>query len=111
MKTERMVAPIATALLLLSAGPVFAQQAPQGQTPQAQTPPGTAAGPQRPDPTAIPEKFGPPIDAKKPSPPEEQTGQGNIGAQPPHNRGLDLQSPNPDPKTSSEPPARPPQSQ
>jgi hypothetical protein len=107
MRNERMVVSVATVLLLaLGAAPTPAQQAPQGQTP-----PGTDAGPQRPDPTAIPEKFGPSIDAKKPSPPEEQTGQGNIGAQPPHNRGLDLQAPTPDAKTLSEPPARPPQSQ
>ena len=107
MRTERMCVPVAAALLLaLAGGATFAQQAPQGQTP-----PGTDAGPQRPNPTAIPEKFGPPIDAKKPSAPEERTGQGNIGAQPPHNQGLDLQAPTPDPKTLSEPPARPPQSQ
>ena len=112
MRTERMVMPVAAALLLaLAGGATFAQQAPQGQTPQGQTPPGTEAGPQRPNPTAIPEKFGPPIDAKKPRTPEERTGQGNIGAQPPHNQGLDLQAPTPDPKTLSEPPARPPQSQ
>jgi hypothetical protein len=117
MRTERMAMPVAAALLLaLAGGAALAQQAPQGQTPQGQTPqgqtlPGTDAGPQRPNPTAIPEKFGPPIDAKKPSTPEERTGQGNIGAQPPHNRGLDLQAPTPDPKTLSEPPARPPQSQ
>jgi hypothetical protein len=105
MRTERMIVPIATTLFLtLSAGAMLAQQVPQGTTP-----PGTEAGRQRPDPTAIPEKFGPPIDAKRPSPPEEQTGQGSSDAQPPHNRGLDLQTPTPDPKTLSEPPARPPQ--
>ena len=53
---------------------------------------GTAAA----DPTAIPEKIGPPIESKKPSTPEEQTGQGTIGTQPPHNRGLDLKEPEPD---------------
>jgi hypothetical protein len=107
MKTERMVLWIAAAAIVaLGAGSTGAQQAPLGQTP-----PGTDAGPQRPNPAAIPEKFGPPIDAKKPMPPEEQTGERNIGAQPPHNRGLDLQTPKPDAKTLSEPPAPPPQSQ
>jgi hypothetical protein len=106
MRTQRMVAPLAAALLLaLCGGASLAQPASQGPTP-----PGTDAGPQRPNPTAIPEKFGPPIDAKKPLP-EEKTGKDNIGAQPPHNQGLDLQTPAPDPKTLSEPPARPPQSQ
>lgn len=107
MRTERMTGPVAAALLLaLSAVTTFAQPASQGQTP-----PGTDAGPQRPDPTAIPEKIGPPIDSKKPSAPEQQAGQGDIGTQPPHNRGLDLKEPEPDSKALSEPPASPPQSQ
>jgi hypothetical protein len=106
MRTERMTGPIAAALLLaLSAATTLAQPASQGQTP-----PGTDAGPQRPDPAAIPEKIGPPIDSKKPIPPEEQTGRGSI-TQPPHNRGLDLKEPEPDSKTLSEPPAPRPQSQ
>ena len=110
MRTERMIGPLAAALIVtLCAGAAFAQPAPQ--TPQGRTPPGTDAGPQRPDRSAIPEKFGPPIEAKKPSTPEEKAGQGNIGAQPPHNRNLDLQAPAPDPKTLSEPPAPRPQSQ
>jgi len=107
MRTERMTGPIAAALLLaLSAATTLAQPASQGQTP-----PGTDAGPQRPDPTAIPEKIGPPIESKKPSAPEEQTGRGNVGPQPPHNRGLDLREPEPDSNTPSEPPASRPQSQ
>jgi hypothetical protein len=105
MRTERMIVWIAAALVLaLSAGATLAQQTPQGTQP-----PGTDAGPQRPDPSAIPEKFGPPIDAKRPNRPDEQSGQGSSDAQPPHNRGLDLQTTPPDPKTLSEPPARPPQ--
>jgi hypothetical protein len=92
--------------LALVGSPLAAQQTPQGQTP-----PGTDMGAQRPNPSAIPEKFGPSIDAKKPIPPEEQTGQGNTGTQTPHSRGLDLQPALPDAKTMSEPPARPPQSQ
>jgi len=112
MRIERIALPVAAALwLALGVGSPLAQQAPAQQTPQGQTPPGTDAGPQRPSPTAIPEKFGPPIDAKKPSTTEERTGQGNIGPQPPHTQGLDLQDPTTDPKTSSEPPARPPQPQ
>jgi hypothetical protein len=107
MRTERMTWPIAAALLLaLSAATTLAQPASQGQIP-----PGTDAGPQRPDPTAIPEKIGPPIESKKPSAPEEQTGRGNVGPQPPHNRGLDLREPEPDSNTPSEPPASRPQSQ
>jgi hypothetical protein len=112
MRIERIALPVAAALFLaLGGGSPLAQQAPAQQTPQGQTPPGTDAGPQRPDPTAIPEKFGPPIDAKKPSTPEGQTGLGNIGPQPPHNQGLELQDPSADPKTLSEPPARPSQPQ
>ncbi len=107
MRTERMTGPISAALLLaLSAAAALAQPASQGQTP-----PGTDAGPQRPDPTAIPERIGPPIESKKPSAPEEQTGQGTVGTQPPHNRGLDLKEPEPDSKALSEPPASRPQSQ
>ena len=97
---------LAALCLVLAGTPLAAQQTPQGRTP-----PGTDMGPQRPDPAAIPEKFGPSIDEKKPVPPGERTGEGNSGAQPPHNRGLDLQSPSPDPKTMSEPPVRPPPSQ
>jgi hypothetical protein len=96
---------VAALCLVLAAAPLAAQPTPQGRTP-----PGTEMGPQRPDPTAIPEKFGPSIDEKKPIRPEERTGEGNSGAQPPHNRGLDLQSPSPEPKTMSEPSARPAQS-
>jgi hypothetical protein len=107
MRTKRMTGPIAAALLLaLSAAATFAQPASQGQTP-----PGTDAGPQRPDPSAIPEKIGPSIESKKPSAPEEQTGQGKVGSQPPHNRGLDLKEPERDSNTLSEPPASRPQSQ
>jgi hypothetical protein len=107
MQSERIKGPIAAALLLaISAATTSAQPASQGQTP-----PGTDAGPQRPDPTAIPEKIGPPIESKKPSASEVQTGQGNIGTQPPHNRGLDLKEPEPDSSTLSEPPASRPQSQ
>ena len=107
MRTERMTGPIAAALLLaLSAAPMLAQPTSQGQTP-----PGTDAGPQRPDPTAIPEKIGPPIESKKPSTPDEQIGQGTVGTQPPHNRGLDLKEPEPDSNTLSEPPVSRPQSQ
>jgi hypothetical protein len=107
MRSERIKGPIAAALLLtLSAATILAQPASQGQTP-----PGTDAGPQRPDPTAIPEKIGPPLESKKPSTVEEQTGQRNIGTQPPHNRGLDLKEPEPDSNTLSEPPSSRPQSQ
>jgi hypothetical protein len=107
MRTKRMTGPIAAALLLaLSAAATFAQPASQGQTP-----PGTDAGPQRPDPSAIPEKIGPSIESKKPSAPEEQTGQGKVGSQSPHNRGLDLKEPERDSNTLSEPPASRPQSQ
>jgi hypothetical protein len=102
MRTERMTGPIAAALLLALSVATFAQPASQGQTP-----PGTDAGPQRPDPTAIPEKIGPSIESRKPSAPDE----GTIGTQPPHNRGLDLKEPEPDSKTLSEPPASRPQSQ
>jgi hypothetical protein len=111
MRTERMIGPLAAALIVtLCARATFAQPASQSpQSPQGQTPPGTDAGPQRPDPTAIPEKFGPPIEAKKLSTPEEKAGQGNIGVQPPHNRTIP-QAPAPDPKTLSEPPVPPPQS-
>ena len=108
MRTERMIAPVAALLLLALSGGSLAQQAPQ---PQGKTPPGTDAGPQRPDPAAIPEKFGPPIEARKPGAANEQPGQENVGMQPPHNRGLDLQQPAPDAKTMSEPPASAPQSQ
>ena len=94
------------ALWLVAAAPLTAQQMPQVQTPS-----GSESGSQHPGPTAIPEKFGPSLDAKKPIPPEEQARQGNSGMQPPHNRGLDLQSPGPHPKSMSEPPARSPHTQ
>jgi hypothetical protein len=103
MPTKRIIAAMATVCLTLAVAPVIAQQGPQGQSPH-----GTGAGPQRPSPAAIPEKFGRPIDVEKPISPEEQTGDGNLGgAQPPHSRGLDLQAPAAAPKTLSEPATRP----
>ena len=98
MKSHR----IALAALCLALAPtsLLAQQTPQGQTP-----PGTDMGRQRPNPTAIPEKFGPSIDAKKPIPPEEQTGQSSNGKQAPPDGGPDR------PQAMGEPPARPAQRQ
>jgi len=65
------------------------------QTSQGQTPPGTETGPQRPDPSAIPEKIAPPLERSAPSTRDEKGIPDTADRTRPAQQGLELRDPVP----------------
>jgi hypothetical protein len=89
----------------LALGPVFALPGDLARAQQTQT---VVDEPKQvPNRSAIPEKMGPPLEARKPSPPEEKAAPANEGRQLPEPR-LEMQDPVPNTGgTSTAPPSKP----
>jgi hypothetical protein len=102
MKSGHFVLPVVFCALA-----AFTTTAHPQQTPQGQTPPGTDLGPQKPDPTNIPEKFGPPLQSTVPAAPTDR-GVPDAGQDRPAQQGLELREKVPNTGgTTSETPAKP----